>query len=384
MNVIDVFVPTLNRVNYLKYTLKSILSQTHRKFNLYILDNFSNDGTEEYIKSISDDRIIYLKSSKFLTLQENWQRVNDLIKSDYFIRIDDDNIIEKDFFEKSLEIIDEYKLDAITWNHQIVYNENNTRLMFKEEDRVHLMRSNELFYFTFNNSIDTNYTLYKTKIISKIIKQGLYSSILPDRFLDYRIINLIRKGNFRYGYYLISKSKTFFTANNTSPNIKYSFYNYSKNGELIVKKNHQNFTYCVLKTLDDYINIYKDIETQGLRDKIFSKKLYNQIIHFSLLKATTTKNKNWISFIKIKIDFIRLLFFSLLKLDSKYYSKNILFFLKDIMLVFVNSFFSIFKTHKSKYIPAEIIHSKHFSLYPKHLKEFNQQLLNSKKLTKDV
>ena len=47
-----IFVLTYNRVNYLKSALESILNQTYSDFILNVLDNCSNDGTEEYVKSI--------------------------------------------------------------------------------------------------------------------------------------------------------------------------------------------------------------------------------------------------------------------------------------------------------------------------------------------
>ena len=383
MNKIDVFVPTLNRVDYLKYTLNSILSQTYTQFNLYILDNNSNDGTEDYVRSISDDRIIYLKSDHKLTLQENWGRINNLVKSDYFIRIDDDNVIEKDFFNYSLNLLKTYNLDSVTWNHQIIYNENNLKLMFKQEDRCHILKSHELFHFTFNNLIDSNYTLYKTKSISKIINQGIYSSLLPDRFLDYRIINLVRNSNFKYGYYLkASKCRTFSTAHNSSITINYSFYRSYKNESLIQERIQNNFIYCVFKTLDEYISEYNDKITEKYLGTLFSKKLYPQIIHLFLLRNTINKDKDWISFFKINIDFLRLIFNSLRNISSRYYGKNITGFIKDVLVSFILNIFSKHKNNKSGFIPADVIHSKKINTSSTALREFDKQLINSQKLLK--
>ena len=58
-----IFILTYNRVNYLKSAIESILNQTYSDFILNVLDNCSNDGTEEYVKSI-EDKIKELEKEK--------------------------------------------------------------------------------------------------------------------------------------------------------------------------------------------------------------------------------------------------------------------------------------------------------------------------------
>ena len=61
---ITAFIVTYNRVEYLKKAIDSVLNQTCRDFELIILDNCSTDGTEEYVKSLNDDRITYIRHEK--------------------------------------------------------------------------------------------------------------------------------------------------------------------------------------------------------------------------------------------------------------------------------------------------------------------------------
>ncbi len=56
---IAVVVVTYNRLKYLKECIAAIRNQSYRNFNLYIIDNASTDGTEEYIKNLIDSRIHY-------------------------------------------------------------------------------------------------------------------------------------------------------------------------------------------------------------------------------------------------------------------------------------------------------------------------------------
>ncbi len=60
--VVSIVVPTYNRAGLLKETLDAIFSQTFTDFELIIVDNMSEDGTEEYVRSIQDPRVRYFRN----------------------------------------------------------------------------------------------------------------------------------------------------------------------------------------------------------------------------------------------------------------------------------------------------------------------------------
>ena len=64
--VVDVILPNFNGEKSLKETISSIINQTFKNFNLYIIDDFSNDKSLQIVKSFSDPRIniIELKKNK--------------------------------------------------------------------------------------------------------------------------------------------------------------------------------------------------------------------------------------------------------------------------------------------------------------------------------
>ena len=45
MSKIDIIIPTYNRAKYLKIAIDSVLNQTFKDFNLFVLDNCSTDNT---------------------------------------------------------------------------------------------------------------------------------------------------------------------------------------------------------------------------------------------------------------------------------------------------------------------------------------------------
>ena len=47
-----VIIPTYNRIEYLKQSIKSVRQQTFRNWKLHIVDNSSTDGTQEYLSNL--------------------------------------------------------------------------------------------------------------------------------------------------------------------------------------------------------------------------------------------------------------------------------------------------------------------------------------------
>ncbi|UQZ84335.1 UDP-Glc:alpha-D-GlcNAc-diphosphoundecaprenol beta-1,3-glucosyltransferase WfgD [Paenibacillus konkukensis] len=68
--MISIIIPTYNRGQTISRAIKSVLSQTFKDFELIIVDDNSNDDTEEIVKGIPDDRIIYVKHKKNLGANE--------------------------------------------------------------------------------------------------------------------------------------------------------------------------------------------------------------------------------------------------------------------------------------------------------------------------
>lgn len=62
--VFSILLPTYNREHLIKRAIDSVLNQTFPYFELIIIDDASTDNTEQLVKSINDDRILYIKHEK--------------------------------------------------------------------------------------------------------------------------------------------------------------------------------------------------------------------------------------------------------------------------------------------------------------------------------
>ena len=57
MGIVDIILPNFNKENYLKETIDSILNQSFKDFNLYIIDDNSTDNSKKVIDKYSDTRL---------------------------------------------------------------------------------------------------------------------------------------------------------------------------------------------------------------------------------------------------------------------------------------------------------------------------------------
>ncbi|GAG56893.1 unnamed protein product [marine sediment metagenome] len=67
-------IPVWNRVDFVKESIRSVLNQTFKDFELVIVDDYSTDGAWEYIKTIDDPRIRSFRNEKNIGIVPNWRR----------------------------------------------------------------------------------------------------------------------------------------------------------------------------------------------------------------------------------------------------------------------------------------------------------------------
>ena len=63
---IDIIIPNYNKGNYLKECLDSVLNQTYKNWNPYVIDDSSNDLSKDVLKKYNNEDKI-----KIIQLEEN-------------------------------------------------------------------------------------------------------------------------------------------------------------------------------------------------------------------------------------------------------------------------------------------------------------------------
>lgn len=103
----SVIIPTYNRSKLLKIALDSVINQTFTDFEIIVIDDHSTDNTEEIIRNIKDDRIIYLLN--YCTSGGAGTRNSGIFKAkgQWIAFLDDDDTWMRDKLQKQYEKITE-------------------------------------------------------------------------------------------------------------------------------------------------------------------------------------------------------------------------------------------------------------------------------------
>lgn len=109
--MISIGLPIYNGEKFLERKLDSLLSQTFSNFELIISDNNSTDLTNQicinYAKN--DNRIKYFRQEKNLGVRSNYNFVLSKANYDFFVWTAVDDIMDKNFLEKSFEKLEKNK-----------------------------------------------------------------------------------------------------------------------------------------------------------------------------------------------------------------------------------------------------------------------------------
>ena len=105
---VSILIPVFNRKDLISGTIESALGQTYTNIEIVIIDNASNDGTWDIIKSYArkDSRIKSFQNKTNIGPVNNWKRCFKLAKGEYGKILFSDDLMESDYLEKALPYMD--------------------------------------------------------------------------------------------------------------------------------------------------------------------------------------------------------------------------------------------------------------------------------------
>ncbi len=101
----SIVIPVRNGAQYIAAALESILSQTYQHFNIFILENASQDETLTIVKGFNDPRIQIVPASTPLNIEENWARIISLDLLEYVTMMGHDDLLTPGFLQEIVELI---------------------------------------------------------------------------------------------------------------------------------------------------------------------------------------------------------------------------------------------------------------------------------------
>lgn len=101
--LITIVMPVYNGSKYIAETIKSVLNQSYKNFELFVIDNASTDNTVSIVKMYSDPRIILIQNQENIGFLRNWNLALSLGKGTYFKLLPADDILLKKCLEKQVQ-----------------------------------------------------------------------------------------------------------------------------------------------------------------------------------------------------------------------------------------------------------------------------------------
>jgi glycosyltransferase involved in cell wall biosynthesis len=143
----SIIIPTYNRASFIDTTIRSVLAQTYRNFEIIIVDDGSTDNTEEIIKNIDNKKIRYFKiqnSERGFARNYGTARAN----GDYITFLDSDDILLPMYFANACESITKYNNPPFLHLGYEIVNPDNSVLV-----KISELRNDDIQFLIYGNSL---------------------------------------------------------------------------------------------------------------------------------------------------------------------------------------------------------------------------------------
>lgn len=118
----SIVIPTRNRDETLYYTIKTVLQQSFKDYELIICDNNSSKETKEVVNSFNSQHIKYIRSDKDLAMTDNWElAVSHAIGKYITVIADNDGFIDGSLGYLHKKLLQYSMPDIIRWEKNSFY-----------------------------------------------------------------------------------------------------------------------------------------------------------------------------------------------------------------------------------------------------------------------
>ncbi|MDE3212326.1 MAG: glycosyltransferase [Bacteroidota bacterium] len=159
MSKYSIILPVRNGGEYVKECVKSILAQSLPDFNLIVLDNCSEDGTQEWLRSLADPRIIIHEATEPLAIEQNWARICTVPKNEFITLIGHDDLLEENYLKEMDDLIQRYP-DASLYQAHFVYVDHEGKFIRKCLSMKEVQSAGEFLETYMMQQIDSTGTGY--------------------------------------------------------------------------------------------------------------------------------------------------------------------------------------------------------------------------------
>jgi len=202
--LVSVIVPVYNVENYLGACLDSILAQSHKNLEIIIVDDKTPDSSgkiaDKYAKK--DKRITVIHKNNNQGLNRARQTGFKKSTGEYLAFIDSDDILQDNFIERLIGMMEKEKADIGVSGYQFFTDENtieysparNDQRVYDRDESIYYMLT-YLTYWPHQNSPLNNVAskLFRRKIINEIDWDFCDYNVGEDDFCSAEFINISQK-----------------------------------------------------------------------------------------------------------------------------------------------------------------------------------------------
>lgn len=128
--LISIITPMYNAEKYIEETIKSVLLQTYKNWELIIIDDMSIDNSrsivEKYLKV--DKRIKYIKNEKNLGPGISRNIAIEKSEGDYIAFLDSDDLWKENKLSNQINFMKKYNLSMSHGNYYFIYEDNKEKI----------------------------------------------------------------------------------------------------------------------------------------------------------------------------------------------------------------------------------------------------------------
>lgn len=152
--LVSIIMPTYNRADLIGESLDSVLAQTYQNWECLIVDDGSDDNTENVIKGYLEDKRFhyYKKENEGAAIARNYAVSKS--KGIYILPLDSDDLIHKTYIEKAEQLLDRNKKLKIVYCEADLFGFENKKWKIPPFDYKLLLIYNMIFNSALFRRID--------------------------------------------------------------------------------------------------------------------------------------------------------------------------------------------------------------------------------------
>ena len=136
--LVSVILNCYNSAKFLKKSIKSVIAQSYKNWELVIFDNCSNDNTKlEVLKFKKNKKIKYFKSKKLVNLYHARNLAIKKTNGSLITFIDADDWWLKNKLKKQVNFLEKYKNSNIVYTNLFLFNEIKNKIKLFSKDNLY-------------------------------------------------------------------------------------------------------------------------------------------------------------------------------------------------------------------------------------------------------